>query len=176
MQLKNGCMAVKLLDFIGLCGEVPVSLVKMLPGYYDYNRRVVTTLTRDGYLKERRMKGYHRRIVRSLSLTELGLKQLQRVSPGRARRVRSHALAPENGHGNWKKTLRLHRGAACLLAAMKLGAIWQPRSQKESAMGEQLVYFSAYELTQKVWLGQQGSQIIRHFCVQVLLLPGLLSW
>ena len=27
MQLKNGCMAVKLLDFIGLCGEVPVSLV-----------------------------------------------------------------------------------------------------------------------------------------------------
>ena len=34
MQLKNGCMAVKLLDFIGLCGEVPVSLVKTLPGYY----------------------------------------------------------------------------------------------------------------------------------------------
>ena len=44
MQLKNGCMAVKLLDFIGLCGEVPVSLVRMLPGYYDYNRRVVTAL------------------------------------------------------------------------------------------------------------------------------------
>ena len=106
MQLKNGCMAVKLLDFIGLCGEVPVSLVRMLPGYYDYNRRVVTALIREGYLKERRMKGYYRRIVRSLSLTEFGLKQLQRVSPGRAQRVRSHALAPENGHGNWKKTLR----------------------------------------------------------------------
>ena len=54
MQLKNGCMAVKLLDFIGLCGEVPVSLVRMLPGYYDYNRRVVTALIREGYLKERR--------------------------------------------------------------------------------------------------------------------------
>ena len=146
MQLKNGCMAVKLLDFIGLCGEVPVSLVKTLPGYYDYNRRVVTALIREGYLKERRMKGYHRRIVRSLSLTELGLKHLQRVSPGRAQRVRSHALAPENGHGNWKKTLRLHRGAACLLAAMRLGAIWQPGSPKESATGEQLVYFSTYEL------------------------------
>ena len=52
MQLKNGCMAVKLLDFIGLCGEVPVSLVRMLPGYYDYNRRVVTALIREGYLKE----------------------------------------------------------------------------------------------------------------------------
>ena len=54
MQLKNGCMAVKLMDFIGLCGEVPVSLVRMLPGYYDYNRRVVTALIREGYLKERR--------------------------------------------------------------------------------------------------------------------------
>ena len=84
MQLKNECMAVKLLDFIGLCGEVPVSLVRMLPGYYDYNRRMVTVLIREGYLKERRMKGYYRRIVRSLSLTEFGLKQLQRVSPGRA--------------------------------------------------------------------------------------------
>ena len=100
MQLKNGCMAVKLLDFIGLCGEVPVSLVRMLPGYYDYNRRMVTALIREGYLKERRMKGYYRRIVRSLSLTEFGLKQLQRVSPGRAQRVRSHALAPENEHGS----------------------------------------------------------------------------
>ena len=92
------------------------------------------------------MKGYYRRIVRSLSLTEFGLKQLQRVSPGRVQRVRSHVLAPENGHGNWKKTLRLHRGAACLLAAMRLGAIWQPGSPKESATGEQLVYFSTYEL------------------------------
>lgn len=100
MQLKNGCMAVKLLDFIGLCGEVPVSLVRMLPGYYDYNRRVVTALIREGYLKE---QGYRRRIVRSLSLTELGSKQLQRVSPGRAQRVHSHALAPENGHGAGRK-------------------------------------------------------------------------
>ena len=135
MQLKNGCMAVKLLDFIGLCGEVPVSLVRMLPGYYDYNRRVVTALIREGYLKERR-KGCRRRIVRSLSLTELGSKQLQRVSPGRAQRVRSHALTPENGHGSWKKTLRLHRGAACLLTAMRLRAIWQPGSQKVSVMGK----------------------------------------
>ena len=32
MQLKNGCMAVKLMEFVGLCGEVPVSLVRKLPG------------------------------------------------------------------------------------------------------------------------------------------------
>ena len=159
MQLKNGCMAVKLMDFIGLCGEVPVSLVRMLPGYYDYNRRVVTALIREGYLKERRIKGYHRRIVRSLSLTELGSKQLQRVSPGRAQRVHSHALAPENGHGSWKKTLRLHRGAACLLTAMRLRAIWQSGNQKESATGEQLIYFSAYELTQKYGWDNKGARL-----------------
>ena len=158
MQLKNGCMAVKLLDFIGLCSEVPASLVRMLPGYYDYNRRVVTALIREGYLKERR-KGYRRRIVRSLSLTGLGSKQLQRVSSGRAQRVRSHVLAPENGHGSWKKTLRLHRSAACLLTAMRLGAIWQPGSPKESATGEQLVYFSAYELTQKYGWDNKGARL-----------------
>ena len=51
MQLKNGCMAVKLMEFVGLCGEVPVSLVRKLPGYYDYNRRLVTRLVQEGYLK-----------------------------------------------------------------------------------------------------------------------------
>ena len=159
MQLKNGCMAVKLLEFVGLCGEVPVSLVRKLPGYYDYNRRLVTRLVREGYLKERRMKGYRRRIARSLSLTEVGLGQLQRVSPGRAQRVRTHALAPENGHGNWKKTLRLHRGAACLLAAMKLNAVWQPGRQKDAALDHQLTYYSAYELAVKYGWDNKGARL-----------------
>ena len=48
MQLKNGCMAVKLMEFVGLCGEVPVPLVRKLPGYYDHNRRVVTRLVQEG--------------------------------------------------------------------------------------------------------------------------------
>lgn len=159
MQLKNGCMAVKLMEFVGLCGEVPVALVRKLPGYYDYNRRLVTRLVREGYLKERRMKGYRRRIVRSLSLTETGLSQLQRVSPGQAQRVRAHVLAPENGHGNWKKTLRLHRGATCLLAAMKLNAVWQPGQQKEAALGKQLTYYSAYELATKYGWDNKGARL-----------------
>ena len=48
MQLKNECIAVKLMEFVGLCGEVPVSLVRKLPGYYDYNRRLVTKLVGRG--------------------------------------------------------------------------------------------------------------------------------
>ena len=159
MQLKNGCMAVKLLDFIGLCGEVPVSLVRKLHGYYDYNRRVVTGLVREGYLKERRMTGYRRRVVHSLSLTEAGLRQLQRVSPGQAQRVRAHVLAPESGHGNWKKTLRLHRGAACLLAAMRLGAFWQPGQKKDAVLGKWLTYYSAYELTTRYGWDNKGARL-----------------
>ena len=159
MQLKNGCMAVKLMEFVGLCGEVPMSLVRKLPGYYDYNRRLVTKLVQEGYLKERRMKGYRRRIVRSLSLTEAGLGQLQRVSPGRVQRIRAHLLAPENGHGNWKKTLRLHRGAACLLAAIKLEAIWQPGRLKDAALGNQLTYYSAYELAREYGWDNKGARL-----------------
>ena len=159
MQLKNGCMAVKLMEFVGLCGEVPVPLVRKLPGYYDYNRRLVTRLVQEGYLKERRMKGYRRRIVRSLSLAEAGLGQLQRVSPGQAQRVRAHVLAPENGHGNWKKTLRLHRGAACLLAAIKLKAVWQPGRQKDAALEKQLTYYSAYELAREYGWDNKGARL-----------------
>ena len=48
MQLKNECITVKLMEFVGLCGEVPVSLVRKLPGYYDYNRRLVTKLVGRG--------------------------------------------------------------------------------------------------------------------------------
>ena len=159
MQLKNGCMAVRLMEFVGLCGEVPVSLVRKLPGYYDYNRRLVTRLVREGYLRERRMKGYRRKIVRSLSLTETGLGQFQRISPGRAQRVRAHVLAPENGHGNWKKTLRLHRGAACLLVAMKLNAVWQPGQQKAAALGNQLTYYSAYALAREYGWDNKGARL-----------------
>ena len=159
MQLKNGCMAVRLMEFVGLCGEVPVSLVRKLPGYYDYNRRLVTRLVQEGYLKERRMKGYRRRIVRSLSLTESGLSQIQRVSPGWVQRIRGHVLAPENGHGNWKKTLRLHRGAACLLAAMKLKAVWQPGRQKDAALGCHLTYYSAYELAGEYGWDNKGARL-----------------
>lgn len=157
MRMRNGDMTVKLLDFVGLCGEVPVSLIRKLLGYYDYNRRVVTALVREGYLKERRMKGYHRGVVRSLSLTEAGLRQLRQISPKRAQRVSAHALAPENGHENWKKTLRLHHGAACLLAAMKLDAVWQPGKQKAAALGDRLTYYTAYELASKCgWDNKEG--------------------
>ena len=52
MQLKNGCMAVKLMEFVGLCGEVPVSLVRKLPGYYDYNRTIIAVWLQGWYRRD----------------------------------------------------------------------------------------------------------------------------
>ena len=39
--------------------------------------------------------------------------------------------------------------AACLLAAIKLEAIWQPGRLKDAALGNQLTYYSAYELARE---------------------------
>lgn len=146
MKLKVGQFGFWLLMFVGYCGEVPVSLVRKMDGYYDYHRRVVTRLIREGYLKERTFRAEQRHIVRSLSLTEAGLKQIQHLSPNHAEQVRRHEFAPRNGQGDWSRTLRLHRGAACLLAAMKLGAVWKPGKARDAAHGKQLVYYSTYQL------------------------------
>ena len=132
---------------VGYCGEFPVALLDRVDGYYDYNRRVLTELVREGYLKERRMKAEHRHIVRSVSLTQKGLSLLRKVSPRHATRIASCMLAPAGGQGNWPKTKRLHRGAACLLMAMGVGAVWNPAVKKEDS--KKLVYYSTYEFNQK---------------------------
>ena len=136
LRFKNGDKSLMVLELVGLCGEFPVALVRKLDGYYDYNRRLVTELVREGYLKERKFQGYQRRIIRSLSLTEKGLSKLRHLNPGSARQIGRHLLAPANGQGDWKKTLRLHRNAACLLAAEKLGGCMAARKAKRSFAGK----------------------------------------
>ena len=46
-------------------------------------RRVVMRLAREGHLKKRKFQVKQRHIVRSLSLTEAGLWQIQHLSPNR---------------------------------------------------------------------------------------------
>ena len=159
LRFKNGDKSLMMLELVGLCGEFPVALVRKLDGYYDYNRRLVTELVREGYLKERKFQGYRRRIVRSLSLTEKGLSKLRHLNPGSARQIGRHLLAPANGQGDWKKTLRLHRNAACLLAAEKLGAVWRPGKQKEALLGKELVYYSAYEIRKLFGRDDKGARL-----------------
>ena len=136
----------RLLVFVGFCGEVPVALLRKAGGCYDYRRRVVTELVRTGYLKERKFRGERRRVVRSLSLTSRGLNQIRHLSPGRAEQIRARLLAPADGQGDWRRTQRLHRNAACLLLAHQLGARWVPGRRRDDARRKELVYYSAYEL------------------------------
>lgn len=158
LELKNGQFGVNLLALIGYCGEFPAALPGQLGGYYDYNRRVATKLIREGYLRERRMKGYSRHIVRSWSLTEQGLRKLQQLAPQTARQIRGNLLAPPNGQGDWKKTLRLHRNTACLLMVMKAGAVWKPGSTKASSRNFKLVYYGAYEFNRMFEKDNKGSR------------------
>ena len=129
MKWNTEYFGFRLLVFVGFCGEVPVALLRKTGGCYDYRRRVVTELVRTGYLKERKFRGERRRVVRSLSLTSRGLNQIQHLSPGRAEQIRARLLAPADGQGDWRRTQRLHRNAACLLLAglpLSAGAAGSP--------------------------------------------------
>ena len=48
LRMKQGDASLKLLKFIGVCGEIPMTLLRQWDGYYDYNRRLVTRLVREG--------------------------------------------------------------------------------------------------------------------------------
>ena len=109
LELKFGQRGLKLLLWVGCCGEFPMSLLVRYPGYYDYNRRIVTSLVREGYLKERKFRDYDDHVVRSLSLTKKGMEHIQAEAPAHAELILSHELSPASGQGDWKKTLRLHR-------------------------------------------------------------------
>ena len=167
MKWNTEYFGFRLLVFVGFCGEVPVALLRKAGGCYDYRRRVVTELVRTGYLKERKFRGERRRVVRSLSLTSRGLNQIQHLSPGRAEQIRARLLAPADGQGDWRRTQRLHRNAACLLLAHQLGARWVPGRRRDDARRKELVYYSAYELNKVCGKDNKSARVSG-----VLLTPG----
>lgn len=149
---------MKLLWVIGCCGEFPMSLLHRYPGYYDYNRRIVTKMVRDQYLKERTFKDYRGHVVRSLSLTKKGIEQIKLESPLHAKLILSRQLSPVNGQGDWKKTLRLHRSAACFLAASQMGAFWWPGEEKDYRSKTELTYYGAYEFNTRFNKDNKGAR------------------
>ena len=158
LELKFGQRGLKLLFLVGFCGEFPMSLLSRYPGYYDYNRRIVTSLVREGYLKERKFRDYDNHVVRSLSLTKKGMEHIQAESPAHAEVILSHELSPASGQGDWKKTLRLHRSAACFLAAHQAGAYWVPGEEKDERSRTQLTYYGAYEFHTRFGMDNKGSR------------------
>ena len=158
LELKMGQRGITLLVFVGFCGEFPMAGLKMFGGYYDYNRRLVTQLVREGYLKERKIAGYDRRVVRSLSLTAKGLEKLRKESLPMAQMIERHPIAPPDGQGDRWKTLRLHRSAYCLLSAARIGAYWLPSKGKLGQSEMRPVYYGAYELNKMYEKDNKGAR------------------
>lgn len=107
LELKAGQFGFRLLWLVGLLGKLPMPLARYMNGYYDYNRRAVTQLVREGYPRERKFERYDRHKIRSLSLTEKGLKHIQHLSPGRATSIRKHLPAPADGQGSWELAAKI---------------------------------------------------------------------
>ena len=159
MKIRKGSTAELIMLVIGYCGEMPVSMLKMFAGYYDYNRRVVTALIREGYLQERRFHSEDRRVVRSLRVSKAGMEKLKELRPENAKEIELHLFSPEDGMGNWKRTKRLHRGAACLLLVIRLGALFRPVPEKDEEIGKRPVYYSAYEFNKRYELDSKSARV-----------------
>lgn len=92
------------------------------------------------------------------------------------------AARPQSCAGSRERTWQLEENTAApprrglpadSNAAQGYLAAREPKGVRD---GKAARLFQRLRADPEVWLGQQGSQIVGHFCVQVLLLPGLLSW
>jgi len=155
IRMSSDSTATYLLGAVGLCGEFPVSSLDQLDGYYDYNRRRITELVREGYLRDWRFS-YRRRTIHSLSLTKKGLDTLREYRPGCYDRIQSHLLAPANAKGDVSKALRLHRNAACLMMTLhfaKLALDCAPPAETDYP-----VYYASYMLNKRMDADSKGSR------------------
>lgn len=157
MKIEKGSSACKILSIVGLCGEFPVPLVRFLDGYYDYNRRVVTQLTREGYLLEWKFT-YARRVIRSLRLSASGKTALYNANRRGWNLINAGLLSPPDANGSVEKAIRLHRNAACFVmstmgAKAKLSFDLQEPDRRDGP-----VYFSAYMIRKLSGADSKGSR------------------
>ncbi len=155
MRMVKGSTALYLLGAVGLCGEFPISLLDQLKGYYDYNRRRITELVQDGYLRDWRFT-YCRRTIHSLSLTNKGLDTIKKRHPEQYDFIQSHLLAPTNARKDVSRAIRLHRNAACFLAATRFSDIMLdclPPSKVDCP-----VYYASYMLNKRLDADSKGSR------------------
>ena len=156
IRMESGSSALYLLRMIGLLGEFPISFLDQLEGYYDYNRRRITELVREGYLRDWKFM-YSRRAIHSLSLTRKGLDAVKEYDPKRYALMKQHLFAPENAKGDRNKAIRLHRNAACFLMgtsiADKLAVDCTPPADPD-----EIFYYSTYMLNKRLDADSKGSR------------------
>lgn len=156
IRMESGSAALYLLRMVGLLGEFPISFLDQLDGYYDYNRRRITELVREGYLRDWKFM-YSRRTIHSLSLTKKGVNAIKEYEPRRYALMKQHLYAPENAKSDRKKALRLHRNAACFLmgvsVADKLAADCTPPADPD-----EIFYYSTYMMNKLLDADSKGSR------------------
>ena len=156
IRMESGSSALYLLRMVGLLGEFPISFLDQLEGYYDYNRRRITELVREGYLRDWKFM-YSRRVIHSLSLTKKGVDAVKEYDPRRYALMKQHLYAPENAKGDRNKAIRLHRNAACFLmgssVADKLAVDCTPPADLD-----EIVYYAAYMLNKRLGADSKGAR------------------
>ena len=113
---KNYATMVRLLWFVGFCGEVPTGVAPRIGGSPEWNRHVLYRAVKLGYLTVFR-KDHNHRIVRTLRLTDDGLDYIGAYDA----KALSYILAKSHGgtvHTNQiDKTLRNSAVATAIVMA-----------------------------------------------------------
>jgi hypothetical protein len=157
LDIRKNSKAAGILAMVGLCGEFPMSQIKRLSGYYDYNRRLVTRLVQGHYLRERKFE-INRKRIQSLSLTDQGLQEVKGCFPNVGELIKKTIISPRDGQGDWKKTLRLHRGAACIMTARHLDATIKAEPSASSPPPDKAYYYPAYMLNKAEGKDSKGAR------------------
>lgn len=150
---KNYATMVRLLWFVGFCGEVPTGVAPRIGGSPEWNRHVLYRAVKLGYLTVFR-KEHNHRMVRTLRLTDEGLDYIGAYDA----KALSYILAKSHGgtvHTNQiDKTLRNSAVATAIVMAYSAGAEILPdrkpllgkREKTNSAAIGKPVFYSAQEL------------------------------
>ena len=149
MTAGNGSAEAYVLLLLGYCSAMPPKLMTMFADVYKFDRSAVGRLRRAGYLIDKAFCTEDRRTAHSLRLSQAGMRKLAEIDPVNAQLIEQHPLVPLQGRSVWLRTKRMHRGAACLYSAVRLGAMFRPVPEKDEAIGKRLVYYTPYEFTRR---------------------------
>lgn len=159
MMVSKDSTALRILVFVGVCGEMPIAALNYMHRKSPYCRKVVTKLINAGYLREWIIKDYKHHVIRSLSLTVQGLEVVDSLLPKIGRAIRENVFSPGPAHGHLDRALRLHRGAYCFATAALMWAYWLPVEKKTEHLGDCPVYFSSYELNKRMGWDSKGARV-----------------
>lgn len=129
-NMEQTTRMVRLLWYVGYCGDFPAQLASRIEGHPEWNRHVMYAGLKKGYLVLYRVK-YRDRIVRSLRITEDGLHYLASKDPGGYNTVLAHKSVMQATHlsNAPERILRRHAEAISLVMAEHAGAAIMPDSK-----------------------------------------------